>query len=154
MIRCAWSSPPIVCGKVGPMSFVRVALSLIAVVPASLHAQSVRWEQIWDQPDVAVIYVDRASVAGSGDLRSIATRTVYRAPLPDGNISERIRTEEFDCIQHRSRLRQVTVFTNNGSPPQTQDWGPGESAWANIEPDSLGERKREIACSGRGGRIG
>ncbi len=77
------------------MSFVRVALSLIAVVPASLHAQSVRWGQIWDQPDVAVIYVDRASVAGSGDLRSIATRTVYRAPLPDGNISERIRTEEF-----------------------------------------------------------
>ncbi len=129
------------------MSFRRIAIAFTAILPASLSAQTVTWEQIWDQPGAAVIYVDRASISGSTDLRSIRTRTVYRDPLPEGYISERIRIEEFDCAGHRTRLRQVTIFANNGSPPQTQAWGP-DSAWSAVEPDSLGATKHEIACEG------
>ena len=130
------------------MPFVRAMLLLALILPASLQAQSARWEQIWDQPDTALIYVDRASMAGSNDLRSISTRTVYRGELPEGYIAERIRTEEFDCTRNRTRLRHVTIMANDGRPPRSQDWSPDEAVWQNVEPDSLGSRKRDIACDG------
>lgn len=131
------------------MSFVRLMFPALAVLPASLSAQSARWEQIWDQPETAIVYVDRASVAGPAELRSISTRTVYRGELPAGYISERIRTEEFDCVRPRSRLRHVTIVANDGRPQESRDWAPGESAWAEIESESLGSRKRDIACHAR-----
>lgn len=117
------------------------------VAPASAPATPVMWEQIWDQPNVAVIYVDRASITGSGNLRSLATRTVYKMPIPEGYIAERVRVEQFDCARHRSRIRSVTIVTSDGRTPQTIDWAAGKSDWENIERDSLGAAKNSIACA-------
>jgi hypothetical protein len=109
--------------------------------------ESVQWDKIWDEPEIAVIYANRSSITGSKKLRSIATRTVYQNPLPDGNIAERIRVEEFDCSHHRSRIRRVIVSTNDGQPSQTIEWAPGKSPWRSHEPDSLGAQKYSIACA-------
>lgn len=109
-------------------------------------ARTIEWERIWDQPDTATIYVDRASIAGSGDLRSISTRTVYRGDLPEGYIAERIRTEEFDCKRHVSRIRHVEILAADGRAPEVINWLPGETEWMPDEPDSLGGSKIEIAC--------
>lgn len=115
--------------------------------PTKNSSESVVWEKIWDQLKVAVMYADRSSVTGSGEFRSITTRTIYRTPLPEGNIAERVRVEEFDCVNHKSRIRRVTIVTNNGRPMQTVEWAAGKSEWQTHEADSLGAEKIRIACS-------
>jgi hypothetical protein len=117
------------------------------VAPTSAPAKPLMWEKIWDQPSIAVIYVDRSSVTGSSELRSLATRTVYKMPIPEGYIAERVRIEEFDCTHHRSRIRSVTIVANDGRSLQTIDWAPGKSDWETYENDSLGAAKNEIACT-------
>lgn len=119
----------------------------LAVVIQLQAAPAIKWDEIWDQPGVATIYVDPASVSGSNDLRSITTRTVYKNALPDGYIAECIRTEEFDCVRHRSRIRQVTIIANDARPPQTVNWTAGKSTWQSSEPETLGAKKYEIACT-------
>ena len=128
------------------MSIVNVLIVGAMSVPASLMAQAVEWERIWDQPNTATIYVDRASIAGSGDLRSISTRTVYRGDLPEGYIAERIRTEEFDCKRHLSRILHVEILAADGRAPEVINWLPGDTKWMPDKPDSLGGAKNEIAC--------
>jgi len=122
------------------------ATMLAAMVPAEHGAQDIRWEELTDAPAFTA-YADRGSVAGSGDLRSVTTRTVYKGALPEGFIAERIRIEEFDCVQKRSRIRRVTILANDGRKPETQQWAAEESTWSATEPDSLGEQKHEIACA-------
>lgn len=109
-------------------------------------AKSATWEQVWDQQDIAIIYVDRSSITASDDLRSISTRTIYRTPLPNGYIAERIRVEEFDCKLNRSRIRKVTILANDSRPPQTIEWTADESQWSTFEADSVGATKSNIAC--------
>ena len=108
---------------------------------------AIRWDRIWEQPGVGTIYVDRASVSGADDLRSVSTRTVYIDPLPEGYIAERVRTEEFDCVGRRSRVRRVTIVANDRRTPETIDWVPGQSEWLSNEPGTLGSTKYEIACA-------
>jgi hypothetical protein len=115
--------------------------------PTMTPSESAVWEKIWDQPEVAVMYADRSSVTGSGEFRSITTRTIYRSPLPEGNIAERVRVEEFDCVNHKSRIRRVAIVTNNGRPMQSVEWAAGKSEWQTYEADSLGAEKNRIACS-------
>ena len=128
------------------MSIVDILIVAAISSQASSTVRTIEWERIWDQPDTATIYVDRASIAGSGDLRSISTRTVYRGDLPEGYIAERIRTEEFDCKRHVSRIRHVEILAADGRAPQVVNWLPGDSEWKPDRPDSLGGAKIEIAC--------
>jgi hypothetical protein len=128
------------------MSAILALIATAVSLPASLSAQTSKWEQIWDQPDVAIIYLDRASIVASGELRSISTRTVYKGDLPRGYIAERIRIEEFDCKNHQSRIRHVEILAADGRPAEVIDWSPSELKWSPVEPDSLGEAKSKIAC--------
>src|SRR4051812_33640988 len=104
------------------MSIVDVLIFAAISSQASSTVRTIEWERIWDQPDTATIYVDRASIAGSGDLRSISTRTVYTGDLPEGYIAERIRTEEFDCKRHQSRIRHVEILAADGRAPEVINW--------------------------------
>lgn len=125
-----------------------VAAPIAALVVNMMPMPQGQWEQIWTQPDVAVMYIDRESIAGPSELRTLATRTVYTGELPDGRITERIRTEEFDCRQSRGRLRRVTIVYKDGAPPRTIDLTDDESPWsAPYEADSLGAKKVRIACT-------
>jgi hypothetical protein len=128
------------------MSILHVLIVAAASQSASLPGQTIEWEQIWDQPDTATIYVDRASITGSGDFRSISTRAVYRGNLPKGYIAERVRTEEFDCKRHQSRIRHVRILAADSRAPEVIDWSPAEVEWSPDEPGSLGALKLEIAC--------
>jgi hypothetical protein len=128
------------------MSMVRALILAAVSLPASSPGQAPKWEQVWDQPDKAIIYVDRASITGSGDMRTMSTRTVYKGDLPEGYIAERIRTEEFDCERHQSRLRHVKILAADGRAPQEVDVSPADSKWVPDEPDSLGAAKIKVAC--------
>jgi hypothetical protein len=110
-------------------------------------AEAVAWEKIWDQPGVAIFYADRNSIAGTNGVRSLTTKARYREPLPEGYISERIRVEEFDCRQHRSRVRRSIIFGNDGRAPQMVEWTAEEAGWTGTEAGSLGGTKESLACA-------
>ena len=135
------------------MSIVRVLIVAALLAPAPLSAETVNWEQILDRPNVLVVYVDRASIAGTGDVRAISTRTVYKGDLPEGYIAERIRTEEFDCKRHQSRFSHVEILAADGRAPEVIDVSPGDLGWSPVQPDSLGATKLEIACGTSAGDV-
>lgn len=124
-----------------------VALVAFALLAPTASAQAITWEQIWDEPGTAVVYIDRSSIAGPPDLRSLKTRTVYKGSLPEGYITERIRSEEFDCKRRRSRLLYVTIIGNDGRAPTDVDFAAEAPTWsAPLEADTLGGAKLRIAC--------
>lgn len=128
--------------------FVRTLLLAGAMImPSAAMAQS-NWERVQDDTDL-VVYVDRSSVMGSGGTRSISTRTMYMSLSPEGNVIERIRTEEFDCSGSRARSRRTMTIYGDGRMPRVETWAPNEVSWYPINPQTLGARKLAIAC-GRG----
>lgn len=119
--------------------------ALLAAAALTGQAAQDRWDKI-AETDVIIVYVDRASPPKTGALRAVTTRTVYKAPLPDGYVTERIRSEEFECAQNRSRLRKVVVLANDGRAPETREYAAGDATWSDTVPDSIGEQKQEVAC--------
>jgi hypothetical protein len=117
------------------------------ILPSTAMAQS-NWERVQDDTDMTV-FVDRSSITGSGGTRSISTRTIYLSLSPEGNVMERVRTEEFDCSGSRARSRRTMTLYGDGRMPRFETWGTDEVSWYAINPGTLGARKLSIAC-GRG----
>ena len=114
--------------------------------PTNPTTTAIVWDQIWDEPGIAVFYADRSNISGAGGVRSITTRARYQEPLPEGYISERIRVEDFDCQRHRSRVRRSMIFGKDGRAPQTVEWTAEEASWTATEAGSLGRKKESVAC--------
>ena len=94
-------------------------------------------------------YIDRNTIRHSAKTVKMWTLTDYEAPrtLPSGDeYSSRVALREFDCVEQRSRVLQMS--TNSGRMREGKEVFSSTSAfdWDYAEPGTVGEMRMEIAC--------
>lgn len=106
-----------------------VLMLLLALAAAPALAQ---WLKV-DRKDHAIHYIDRATLARSGDLRRVWVTQYMREKGPDGELSRRALLE-YDCAGRRFRYLSTAKHSARspagekpplGSPPKPPAYIPG-----------------------------
>ena len=127
-------------------SFV-IAAFLICSIGSTTAAE---WKVIDSQPSRS-IYADFDSIRRIGDTARIWVLVNYTTPQSGKGKKYRSVTNltEVDCNQERVRLLQGTIFSGKMGGGEIVTSDNSASNWEYVQPGSLNELQRSIACKTR-----
>ena len=121
---------------------MRIVLTLLLMLATPLaHAD---WTKATED-DEAVHYIDSATLAKDGNLRSIGTMQDLKRRGKQGEMSRQARWE-YDCTQKRGRLLSFSLHSGPMATGQTLASGHTPRELTFITPGSTGEALYKIAC--------
>jgi hypothetical protein len=126
------------------MKKMLVTLFLTALAGNALAA----WTEI-NKNERGTVYADRSTIRRSAGTIKMWSLTDYSQPKPftkGRSYSSSMMLEEHDCQEQRTRLLQVTLYSEQmreGALVHTEST-PFE--WTYVQPDSVGEALLKFAC--------
>jgi hypothetical protein len=122
----------------------------VAAICMASPVNAEQWVEVGTDNE-SVHYVDRDSMTRKGDVVTVRKKVIYHVAevtsiAREGEaIKYSIGVIQEDCSGHQHRAISIELFNEAG----TSLWASGDMrrVWESMEPESIGDRAREFACS-------
>ena len=119
-------------------------VSLLLLLTAAATSAQAEWEKV-GETDTQVIYIERASVPKTGQLRRVTLMHDLKRRGPSGELSKRT-VEEHDCAGNRVRGVSGSTHAGRMLGGRTLWSGRLTSEWHQIPPGSVAAAAHKIVC--------